>query len=171
MFITFHQENIMQELQLQRIMWKRTLILKKSCPATSYVVATFHLTIGQCAHQSLSNTATPELGMISSWSKGILADSYIAKGATKLSQANTVGFIRLQGKTNQQMGFTGHSTKPSHSWVSQTVHSQANIHLKDQSSQQMGLSDCTQSIHLIVGFIKQFIAMPTISLRTIQANR
>ena len=33
-------------------------------PATSYVVATFHPTIGQRAHQSLSNTATPELGMI-----------------------------------------------------------------------------------------------------------
>ena len=32
--------------------------------ATSYVVATFHPTIGQRAHQSLSNTATPELGMI-----------------------------------------------------------------------------------------------------------
>ena len=33
-------------------------------PATSYVAATFHPTIGQRAHQSLSNTATPELGMI-----------------------------------------------------------------------------------------------------------
>ena len=36
----------------------------KNLPATSYVVATFHPTIGQCAHQSLSNTATPEMGMI-----------------------------------------------------------------------------------------------------------
>ena len=63
--------------------------------ATSYVVAMFHPTIGQCAHQSLSNTATPELGMISSRNKGTLANSYIAKGATKLSQANTVGFIML----------------------------------------------------------------------------
>ena len=33
-------------------------------PATSYVAATFHPTIGQLAHQSLSNAATPELGMI-----------------------------------------------------------------------------------------------------------
>ena len=33
-------------------------------PATSYVVAMFHPTIGQHAHQSLSNTTTPELGMI-----------------------------------------------------------------------------------------------------------
>ena len=39
--------------------------LKKKIPATSYdVAATFYPTIGQCAHQSLSNTATPELGMI-----------------------------------------------------------------------------------------------------------
>ena len=75
----------------------------------------FHPTIGQCAHQSLSNIATPELGMISLRNKGTLADSYIAKGATKLSQANIVGFIKLQGKTNQQMGFIGHSAKPSHS--------------------------------------------------------
>ena len=33
-------------------------------PTTSYVAATFHPTIGQLAHQSLSNAATPELGMI-----------------------------------------------------------------------------------------------------------
>ena len=33
-------------------------------PATSYVTTTFHPTIGQRAHQSLSNIATPELGMI-----------------------------------------------------------------------------------------------------------
>ena len=78
----------------------------------------FHPTIGQCAHQSLSDTTTLEMGMISSRNKGTLADSYIAKGATKLSQANTIGFIRMQGKTNQQMGFTGHSAKPSHNWVS-----------------------------------------------------
>ena len=36
----------------------------KTSPATSYVAATFHPTIGQLAHLSLSNTATPELGMI-----------------------------------------------------------------------------------------------------------
>ena len=33
-------------------------------PATSYVATMFHPTIGQCAHQYLSNTATLELGMI-----------------------------------------------------------------------------------------------------------
>ena len=38
--------------------------LIRSCPATSYVAAMFHPTIGQCAHQSLSNTTTLELDMI-----------------------------------------------------------------------------------------------------------
>ena len=52
------------------------------------------------------------------------------------------------------MDFIGHLANPSHSWVSQTVHSQANIHLKDQSSQQMGLSDSIESCHIIVEFIK-----------------
>ena len=33
-------------------------------PATRYVAASFHPTIGQHGHQSLSNTTTPELGMI-----------------------------------------------------------------------------------------------------------
>ena len=41
-----------------------TYLLMKNSPATSYVAATFHPTIGQLAHQSLSNAATPELGMI-----------------------------------------------------------------------------------------------------------
>ena len=38
--------------------------LKRIHPATSYVTATFHPTIGRRAHQSLSNAATPELGMV-----------------------------------------------------------------------------------------------------------
>ena len=38
--------------------------LIRTRPVTSYVTATFHPTIGQRAHQSLSNTATPEMGMI-----------------------------------------------------------------------------------------------------------
>ena len=41
-----------------------TYLLMKNSPATSYVAAMFHPTIGQRAHQSLSNTATLELGMI-----------------------------------------------------------------------------------------------------------
>ena len=43
---------------------QQTYLLVKNSPATSYVAATFHPTIGQHAHQSLSNAATPELGMI-----------------------------------------------------------------------------------------------------------
>ena len=38
--------------------------LMKYPSATSYVAATFHPTIGQRAPQSISNAATPELGMI-----------------------------------------------------------------------------------------------------------
>ena len=71
------------------------LILKEACPATSYVAATFHPTIGQCAHQSLSNTATLELGMISTRSKGTLAGSHIAKGISKFSQAKHSWFKLL----------------------------------------------------------------------------
>ena len=52
----------------------------KASSATSYVAATFHQTIGQRAHQSLSNAATPELGMIL---QGIreLAGLHIARDA------------------------------------------------------------------------------------------
>ena len=39
-------------------------IFEISCFVTSYVAVTFHPTIVQCAHQSLSNIATPEFGMI-----------------------------------------------------------------------------------------------------------
>ena len=42
---------------------KNTYLLR-TAPTTSYVTATFHPTIGQHAHQYLSNTATLELGMI-----------------------------------------------------------------------------------------------------------
>ena len=41
-----------------------TYLLMRNLPATSYVATTFHPTIGQLAHQTLSNAATPELGMI-----------------------------------------------------------------------------------------------------------
>ena len=44
--------------------YSRILILKRICPTTSYTAATFHPTIGQRDHQSLSNTATLDLGMI-----------------------------------------------------------------------------------------------------------
>ena len=72
--------------------------MRRTCPTTSYVVAAVHPTIGQCARQYLSNIATLELGMISSRNKGTLTDSYIAKGAAILNQADTVGFIRLTQK-------------------------------------------------------------------------
>ena len=64
----------------------------KNSPATSYVAATFHPTIGQRAHQSLSSAATPELGMIPP-RIGVNAGLHIAKG-TLNNQANTAGFIR-----------------------------------------------------------------------------
>ena len=60
MFIIIHKTNT-----VARIKYKIILILKRSWPATNYVAATFHPTIGQCAHQSLSIIATPKLGMIS----------------------------------------------------------------------------------------------------------
>ena len=54
----------------------------KTPSATSYVAATFHPTIGQRATQSLSNAATPEMGMIL---QGIreLAGLHIAKDTQK----------------------------------------------------------------------------------------
>ena len=72
--------------------YSRILILSRTPPATSYVASTFHPTIGQCAHQYLCNTTTPELGMISPRNKE-QAGLHIAKD-TQISQANTVGFIR-----------------------------------------------------------------------------
>ena len=72
------------------------LILKKVCPATSYVIAMFHPTISQCAHQSLSKNATPKLGMIPTRNKGTLEDSHITKDISKFSQDKTTfGLIRL----------------------------------------------------------------------------
>ena len=45
--------------------YNSTYLSMKNSPATSYVAATFHPTIGQLAHASLSNNAaTLELGMI-----------------------------------------------------------------------------------------------------------
>ena len=58
MFISIHKQFI------EEIKYTRILIWKRSWTATRYIAATFHPTIGHCAHQSLSNTATPELGII-----------------------------------------------------------------------------------------------------------
>ena len=71
---------------------QKILILKRSFPTTSYVVATFHPTIGQCAPQSLSNNATPELGMIPQ-GISVKVGLDITK-VTQKNQVNTVGFIR-----------------------------------------------------------------------------
>ena len=57
-FILIPNANSLQKLST------KIPILKRSWPATIYVATTFHPTIGQHAHQSLSNTATPKLGMI-----------------------------------------------------------------------------------------------------------
>ena len=70
-------------------------MLEEACLAISFLAATFHPTIGQCAHQYLSNTATPKLVMIPTRNKGTLEDSHIAKDISKIIQANTVGFIKL----------------------------------------------------------------------------
>ena len=74
----------------------RYLSLKEARPATNYITTMFHPTIGHCAHQSLSTTTTPELGMILTRNKGTTTGSHIAKDTSKLSQAETTfGFIRL----------------------------------------------------------------------------
>ena len=54
---------IYKQTKLQGFKHKNTY-LRRSCPTTSYVTAMFHPTIGQCAHQSLNNTTTLELGMM-----------------------------------------------------------------------------------------------------------
>ena len=56
--------NNLQRKYIAGVKCTRILILRRSFPATSYVTTTFHPTIGQCAHHSLSSTATPKLGMI-----------------------------------------------------------------------------------------------------------
>ena len=75
MFIIFHQAMTNVEINTE------ILILKITYSATSYIAVMFHPTIGQCAHQSLNNTTTPQLGMIPTRNKGTLVDSYIAKDA------------------------------------------------------------------------------------------
>ena len=70
--------------------------IMKSPSATSYVAATFHPTIGQHAPQSLSNAATPELGMIL---QGIreLAGLQIAKDVQNTAKPTQLGLSGHQG--------------------------------------------------------------------------
>ena len=91
-----------------------------SWPTTSYVIATFHQTIGQCAHQSLSITATPELGMILQGIKEITG-SHIAQNKNIDSQSNT------------PLGFTDCPAKPIINWVLQAA--------KETIQQHMGFLD------------------------------
>ena len=79
-----------------QISTQRYLSYEEARLTTSYVAAVFHPAIGQCAHQYISNTATPELGMIPTRNKGTIVGSHIAKDISKFSQAKTTfGFIRL----------------------------------------------------------------------------
>ena len=55
--------NSFKQIQVHKFQHKNTYLGSEARPATSYVTATFHPTIGVCAYQSLSSTATPELGM------------------------------------------------------------------------------------------------------------
>ena len=78
----------------------------KNLPSTSYVAAMFHPTIGQRAHQSLSNAVTPELGMIPPRVR-VNADLHIVEGHNQ--QTNTTGFTRPSTDRPSQ-----HSPKDNH---------------------------------------------------------
>ena len=79
-------------------------------PATSYVAATFHPTIGQCAHQSLSNTATPELGMITQGLREQVG-LHIAKGHKSASQHSWFyQAINISAKPAQSKGKPLHTS-------------------------------------------------------------
>ena len=108
--ISIHHVHLQKQYSCKGLSIRRYLSLIEACFATSYVTATFHPTIGQCAHQSLNRTTTPEMGMIPTRNKGTLADSHIAKDTPKLIQDNIVGFIRLQ------------TNKPIYYWVYQDNH-------------------------------------------------
>ena len=83
-------------------------------PATSYVTATFHPTIGQLAHQSLSNAATPELGMIPPRIR-VNAGLHIAKGHNHPNQHRWV-YQAINNQPSQHSPKTNHclhAAKPS----------------------------------------------------------
>ena len=71
-----------------------TYLLMKN-PTTSYIAAMFHPTIGQLAHQSLSNAATPELGMIP---QGLRVNCRLthSQGDTKQPNQIPLGLTGLQ---------------------------------------------------------------------------
>ena len=85
---------------------QQTYLLAKNSSATSYVAATFHPTIGQRAHQSLSNAATPELGMIPPRIR-VNAGLHIAEGHNQRNQHCWV-YQDINNRPSQ------HSSKTSH---------------------------------------------------------
>ena len=131
MFILIHK-NIIEEIK-----YKRILIWKRSWSTTSYVAATFNQTICQCAHQSLSITTTPNLGMIPQGTREIKG-SHIAQNQNIHSQSNT------------PMGFTDCPAQPIRNWVSQATKETSQQHMGslDLSNQATPTSN-TQSTHLI----------------------
>ena len=92
-FILIHKQFI------EDIKYTRILIWKRSWPATSYVAATFHPTIGRCAHHSLNITSTPELGMIPQGTREITI-SHISQSPKhpQSIQVHTIGFHILLRK-------------------------------------------------------------------------
>ena len=107
MFIIIHKTiDIIAEMKQSGIL----IFWWRNHPSTSYVAATFHQTIGQCAHQSLSNTATTELDMIPQGLR-VNAGLHIAKG---------------------------HKSAIQHSWVYQAINQSAKpTQFKDQSTAYM----------------------------------
>ena len=108
---TFHpriqhvHNNSLKQIHLQRLNTQEILILKRSCPTTSYVAAKFHPTIGQCAHQSLSNTATHELGMIPTRNKGTTVGTHIATIHIKIQPIQNYIWVYQDTKEVERLNF------------------------------------------------------------------
>ena len=90
--------------------------------------------------------------MISLRNKGTLADSYIAKGVTKLVKANT-SLVYQSTRENTLNRWVSQGTQPIHLTFGfhRLFTVKPTFTFKDQSSQHMGLSDYSQSIHLTTG--------------------
>ena len=117
--------------------WARSLILWRSQSATSYVTATFHPTIGQCAHQSHSINATPKLGMIPQGTREIIG-SHIAQNQN------------IHNQSNSPLGFTDCPTKPIRNWVLHATKETNQQHMDSLDlPSQYALASNPQSTHLI----------------------
>ena len=91
--------NIIAEIERSTYLWMKNLV-------TSYVAATFHPTIGQRAHQSLSNAATPELGMIPPRIR-VNAGLHIAEGHNHSNQHRWV-YQAINNRPSQHSPKTNH---------------------------------------------------------------